>query len=111
MASGSQELRGRVNLVGRDGEPIPAEFIATARLDEDGRFAGANGSVRDMRERDRLERELRESETRFRQLVQTSPDVIYRCDADGRFLFMAEGAEALFGWTAGRGHRARPSPT
>src|SRR4029079_17904582 len=27
-----------------------------------------------------------------------TPDVIYRCDADGRFLFMAEGAEALFGW-------------
>jgi PAS domain S-box-containing protein len=52
-----------------------------------------------MREHDRLERELRESETRFRQLVQTTPDVIYRCDASGRFLFMAEGAEALFGWT------------
>ena len=99
MAAESQELRGRVNMLGADGEPIPAEFIAMARLDEDGSFAGANGSVRDMRERDRLERELRESETRFRQLVQTTPDVIYRCDADGRFLFMAEGAEALFGWT------------
>ncbi len=99
MAAGSQELRGRVNLLGPDGEPVPAEFIAMARLDEDGSFAGANGSVRDMRERDRLERELRESETRFRQLVQTTPDVIYRCDAEGRFLFMAEGSEALFGWT------------
>ena len=98
MAAESQELRGRVNLRGPDGEPVPAEFIAVARLDEDGSFAGANGSVRDMRERDRLERELRESETRFRQLVQTTPDVIYRCDAEGRFLFMAEGSEALFGW-------------
>ena len=82
-----------------DGEPVPAEFIAVARLDEAGPSRGQR-SVRDMRERDRLERELRESETRFRQLVQTSPDVIYRCDADGRFLFMAEGAEALFGWTS-----------
>ena len=42
---------------------------------------------------------LRQSEARFRDLVQTTPDVIYRCDADGRFLFVAEGAEALFGWT------------
>ena len=100
MTTGSQELRGRVNLEGPDGEPVPAEFIASASLDPDGRFAGANGSVRDMRERDRLERGLRESEDRFRQLVQTSPDVIYRCDADGRFLFIAEGAEALFGWPA-----------
>ena len=103
MTTGSQEIRGRVNVEGPDGEPVPAEFIATARLDEDGRFAGANGSVRDMRERDRLERGLRESEIRFRQLVQTSPDVIYRSDADGRFLFIAEGVEALFGWTGGRG--------
>ena len=100
MTTGSQEIRGRVNVAGPDGEPVPAEFIATARLGEDGRFAGANGSVRDMRERDRLERELHESETRFRQLVQTSPDVIYRTDAEGRFVFIAEGAEALFGWTA-----------
>jgi PAS domain S-box-containing protein len=100
MATGSQELRGRINLLGPDGEPIPSEFIAIARLDEDGKFAVANGSVRDMRERDRLERELRESETRFRQLVQTTPDVIYRSDADGNFLFMAEGVEALFGWTS-----------
>ena len=99
MSAGPQELRGRVNLLARDGSPIPAEFIAIARLDEAGRFVGANGSVRDMRDRDRLERELQESEARFRQLVQTSPDVIYRCDADGRFLFVAEGSERLFGLT------------
>ena len=98
MAQGSQEIRGRVNLLAQDGSPIAAEFIAIARLDEAGRFAGANGSVRDMRDRDRLERELHESEARFRQLVQTSPDVIYRADAEGRFVFMAEGSEALFGW-------------
>ena len=114
--------------------PIPAEFIATARLDETGAFVGANGSVRDIEinvvgsmrdgalsaihgvardvsERERLERELHESEARFRQLVQTSPDVIYRCDAEGRFVFMAEGSEALFGWTpaeVGRDDLRRP---
>ena len=44
MELGSQEVRGRVNLLGRDGEPVPAEFIATAWLDENGQFAGANGS-------------------------------------------------------------------
>ena len=62
MIAGSQEIRGRVNLRARDGSAIPAEFIAIARLDETGRFIGANGSVRDMREHDRLERELRDSE-------------------------------------------------
>ena len=99
MAAGSQELRGRVNLLGQDGTPIPAEFIAIARLDEDGAFAGANGSVRDMRERDRLERELRDRRRASASSSRRRPDVIYRCDAEGRFLFMAEGSEALFGWT------------
>ena len=62
MSTGSQEVRGRVNLLAADGSPIPAEFIAVATLDESGRFVGANGSVRDMRDRERLERDLRESE-------------------------------------------------
>jgi PAS domain S-box-containing protein len=58
MAAPTQELRGRISLLHRDGHPIPAEFIAQTRI-EDGRFAGANGSVRDMTERDRLESGLR----------------------------------------------------
>jgi PAS domain S-box-containing protein len=93
-----QELRGRVNLVGRDGEPVPAEFVATARLDETGRFAGANGSVRDMRERERLERELRQSEARYRFLVENSPDVVFSTDADGLFTFMSDAMERMTGW-------------
>jgi PAS domain S-box-containing protein len=98
MTVGSQEVRGRVNLVGQDGEPIPAEFIATARLDDTGRFIGANGSVRDMREHDRLERELRDSERRYRFLVENSPDILFSIDAEGRFTFMADTIERVAGW-------------
>ncbi len=98
MAADSQELRGRVNLVGPGGEPVPAEFIAIARLDEDGSFAGANGSVRDMRERDRLERDLRESEERYRFLVENSPDVVFATDADGQFTFISEAIETMTGY-------------
>jgi PAS domain S-box-containing protein len=101
MASGSQEVRGRVNLAGVDGQPVPAEFIATARLDEDGRFLGANGSVRDMREQERLERELRESERRYRILASSSPDLVFATDADGRYTFLSDRAETLFGWDRG----------
>jgi PAS domain S-box-containing protein len=98
MERGSQEVRGRVNLAGADGQPVPAEFIATARLDEAGRFLGANGSVRDMREQTRLEAELRESESRYRFLVENSPDVVFSTDAQGRFTFMSDSIERMSGW-------------
>jgi PAS domain S-box-containing protein len=92
-----RELRGRVNLLHRDGHAVPAEFVAFATRDETGRFAGANGSVRDMSEQDRLERELRESEERFRFLIANSPDIIFAIDPDGRFSYVSDTVRRTLG--------------
>jgi PAS domain S-box-containing protein len=100
MDAGSQELRGRLSLRHRDGSAVPAEFIAVASLDTQGRFAGANGSVRDMSEHDRLERELTQSEERFRFLVQNSPDIVFSSDAEGRFTFLSAAIGRMTGFTA-----------
>jgi PAS domain S-box-containing protein len=98
MHAPSQEVRGRINLQHRDGSAVPAEFIAVATLGDDGRFAGANGSVRDMRERDRLERELRASEDRYRTLASSSPDLVFATDAEGRYTFLSDRAQTTLGW-------------
>ena len=98
MRAPSQEVRGRLNLQHRDGSAIPAEFIAVATLAEDGTFAGANGSVRDMREQDRLERELRVSEDRYRTLASSSPDMVFATDGEGRYTFLSDRAETMLGW-------------
>jgi PAS domain S-box-containing protein len=93
-----RELRGRVNLLHRDGHAVPSEFVAVATRDASGAFAGANGSVRDMSERDRLERELRESEERFRFLIENSPDIIFAVDVDGAFTYVSETIRRSLGY-------------
>ncbi len=98
MTAEFQELRGRLNLLHRDGHPIPAEFSAYGTLDADGAFAGANGSVRDMSDRDRLERELRESEERYRFLVENAPDIIFAVDVDGNMSYISERVERSLGY-------------
>jgi PAS domain S-box-containing protein len=51
-----------------------------------------------MSERDRLERELRDSEERYRFLVENSPDIIFAVDVDGRFSYVSERVERSLGY-------------
>ena len=97
FGDGSNEIRGQVNLLHRDGHAVPAEFIGVSRI-EGGRFIGANGSVRDMSEHRRLERELSASEERYRFLVENSPDIVFSVSAEGTFTFMSETIERVTGF-------------
>ena len=74
--------RFRYLLKHRDGTVFPAA-ISSVSVWEDGKFAGVQGTVRGLSEQERLERELRESEERYRFLVENSPDVVFATDADG----------------------------
>ena len=89
--------RFRYSLRRRDGSTFPGE-ISSVAVWEDGEFAGVQGTVRDMSEQERLERELRESENRYRFLVENSPDVVYSTDAQGNFTFMSDAMERMTGW-------------
>jgi PAS domain S-box-containing protein len=80
-----------------DGTTFPAE-ISSVSVWEDGRFAGVQGTVRDVTQQERLERELRESQDRYRFLVENSPDVVFSTDAEGRFTFMSESMLRMSGW-------------
>jgi len=72
------------------------EATGTNLLDE----PGVNAVVvnyRDVTERTTAEAALRESEKRFRHLVQSLPAAIYTCDAQGRITLYNEAAVALWG--------------
>ena len=89
--------RVQLVLVRRDGSTFSAE-VTTAGVFEDGVWVGAQGTVRDVSERARLERELRGSEERYRYLVQNAPDLIWSIDADANITFLSAAVERLTGF-------------
>ena len=97
LAAGMRDLTTRMELLDKSGVFRPFEVTASA-MRVDGVFSGVHGSARDIRERERLERELRESEERYRYLVQSSPDLVWMTDDEGRFTFVSDQAEQILGW-------------
>ncbi len=88
----------RVELMRKDGGVVPVEIHSVAQLDNNGDFAGVHGSARDISERERLERELRDSEVRYRYLVQSSPDLVWMTDDEGRLTFVSDQSGSILGW-------------
>jgi PAS domain S-box-containing protein len=60
----------------------------TAPLLEDGVVVGVHGVSRDTTRRRQTEAALRESEERWRSLVENAPDTVLTVDREGRILFM-----------------------
>ena len=89
----------RMDFLDGDGVPRPLEINVLAKV-EDGAIVGINGVARDISERIRLERELSQSEERFRYLVQNSPDIVFSTDAEGRFTFVSKAIERVTGHQA-----------
>ncbi len=86
---------------GTGGSWIPVELAATNRLD-DPLVRGIVVNIRDVRERKQVERELRESEARYRALVENIPGAVYRCDARPPYRdeFVSDAIVELTGYPA-----------
>ncbi len=88
--TGSNEFRFRR----KDGSWCILEGIAKNLLDEP-RIAGHVVNLRDITEYRRIEEELRESEERYRSLVENLNEVVFTCDEEGRFNFVSPVIERL----------------
>ena len=80
----------------KDGTPIPVEFFAVPAI-VDGKVVGAYGIYQDISEREEISRALKESEERYRSLVDMSPMGIGVYGLDGRILFVNKAAIKISG--------------
>ncbi|MBL0921016.1 MAG: PAS domain S-box protein [Phycisphaerales bacterium] len=88
-----------VDYVRRDGTIQPVEI--NAAVVETERGPRILGQCRDISQRKRGERELREASERLRAILDNSPHVaIQGYEPDGRVAFWNKASEALYGWSA-----------
>ena len=64
-------------------EPIDVELTASTMLDENGNPTGYIAVLRDITERKQAENQLRESEQKYKELVEREKDVIFSIDETG----------------------------
>jgi PAS domain S-box-containing protein len=77
--------------------PTWVEMIAYAVRDADGTVIGFRGISRDVTARRQAETALRESEARYRGLVESQDALIYRADLAGKLTFLNEACRGKYG--------------
>jgi PAS domain S-box-containing protein len=81
----------------KDGRAVEVEFVSNLYYEDGHQVIQCN--IRDITERKQAEAALRESEERFRRLLETLPVAAYTCDAEGLITYFNERAVEAWGRT------------
>lgn len=88
-----------VDFVNKDGSLTFFEVNSMLRYKDDKPYE-VLGIARDITERKRNEKILRESEEKYRLIIENIDDVIYSYNTDGTILFVSTNCYNLFGFTS-----------
>ncbi len=94
---GSVQGISGINQITKDGKLVPIEVNATM-IELDGKELNVS-IVRDISERKKAEKALRESEEKFRVITQGSPAMVYQTDKDGKCIFANQNWHMMTGLT------------
>jgi PAS domain S-box-containing protein len=83
--------------VRKDGTPLEISLTISPVRDGAGGIVGASKVARDITERKQIEKALRESEERFRAIVNTTPECVKLVAYDGKLLHMNPPGLAMVG--------------
>ena len=87
-----------LELVTKDGRCIPYEFLGALIRDKDGNPTGICSVGRDVTERKKAEKALRESEETYRSLVLANPDAVTASDLEGIFTYVSDRTAEVHGF-------------
>lgn len=87
----------RVDLVRRDGSLLPVLISSSAIYDESGQYLMSRSVVLNMSEQLRIESQLKETEERYRGVLDDQTELISRILADGTFVFVNSAYSRFFG--------------
>tara|TARA_R110000824_G_scaffold4203_8_gene19970 strand:- start:3459 stop:5423 length:1965 start_codon:yes stop_codon:yes gene_type:complete len=73
-----------------DGKERHVEVFLEAVRDENGRFAGATGNIRDVTDAQTAIHALEKSEARFRRLAESAPIGFFQADAEGQAFYVSK---------------------
>jgi PAS domain S-box-containing protein len=100
IAAGTSPLLGDYRVRHKDGRWLHVEDRAVLIEDAEGRPVKVVGCTVDITKRKQAEEGLRQSESRYRELVQNANSAIVRWKTDGTITFFNEYAQSLFGYPA-----------
>lgn len=86
--------------VKKNGQPVIVNENAKVFYDSNGKALYYEGTIEDITERKKMEKNLRESEERFRKAFATNPDAINITRlSDGKYISANNGFTQIFGYT------------
>jgi len=81
-------IRSEVEILGKDGRRLLIAFEGNIAYDADGEFIQTHGIMQDITLQRKTEKELKESEERYRQLSEQSRTFTWEVDAQGLYTFV-----------------------
>jgi len=90
---------GLMKIASRDGEERVIEYKNSLILDKNGMPAGIRGSARDITERILYEKTIKDSEEKYRTILDTMEEGYYEMNTPGRFTFFNDAFCRMLGLT------------